>query len=136
MSRPDVDSAAALTHSKRFYEVTRTALASYDPVVSQGISSVSPTSGYTSTGVILTITLNTSYSPAPPPDGVSPASVTLTLSGATTISASSYSRSGSTGVVTAYFNIPPSATNGAYTVNVTFNGPAGTESLSDGFTVK
>jgi len=131
-----IDAAATKTNPKRSYEVTRTALATYDAVISQGISSVSPTSGYVSTGVILTITLNSSYSPAPPPDNISPASVTLTLSGASTIVANSYSRSSSTGVVTAYFNIPSNATLGAYTLNVTFNGPAGTEPLSNGFTVK
>jgi hypothetical protein len=60
----------------------------------------------------------------------------LTLSGATTISSSDFNRNSSTGVVTAYFGISSGATTGAYTVNVTFNGPAGTESLTEGFTVK
>jgi hypothetical protein len=129
------DSAAAKNNAERFYEVTRTALASYDPVISQGISSVSPTSGTAGNGVTLTITLNSDYSPAPPPDSVSPASVTLTLSGATTITSSSFSRNSSTGVVTAYFFIPTTATSGDYTANVTFNGPAGTESLTNAFTV-
>jgi hypothetical protein len=129
-----VDSGAAKTYPARFYVVTRTALASYDPVISQGISSVSPSSGNAGAGVTLTITLNSSYSPAPPPDYVSPTSVTLTQSGASTISSSSFSRSTSTGVVTAYFSIPAGA-SGAYTANVTFNGPAGTESLSNAFTV-
>jgi hypothetical protein len=130
-----VDSAAAKTNPSRFYEVTRKSLASYDPVTSQGISSVSPTSGDAGAGVSLTITLNSSYSPAPPPDSISPTSVTLTLSGATTITSSSFSRNTSTGVVTAYFYIPTTAATGAYTANVTFNGPAGTESLTDAFTV-
>ncbi len=131
-----VDSAAAKKYTKRFYEVTRTALASYDPVALQGISSISPTSGSAGGMVTLTITLNSSYSPAPPPDYVAPASVTLTLTGATTISATTYSRNSSTGVVTAYFSISSGATHGAYTVNVTFNGPAGTESLASGFNVQ
>jgi hypothetical protein len=130
-----VDKAAAKTNTKRFYEITRTALATYDPVISEGISSVSPASVTRGSSVTLTITLNSSYSPAPPPDSVDPSSVTLTLTGASTISSSSFSRSSSTGVVTAFFSIPSSATAGDYTVNVTFGGPAGTESLSDGFTV-
>ncbi len=130
-----VDAAAEKSNPKRFYEVTRTALATYDPVISQGISTVSPTSGAKGSSVTLTITLNTSYSPAPPPDSVRPSSVTLTLSGATTISSVGFTRSSSTGVVTAPITIPSTATAGSYTVNVTFMGPAGTESLSSGFTI-
>ncbi len=130
-----VDAGAANTHSKRFYEITRTALASYDPVTIQGISSISPTSGDAGSAVTLTIDLNSSYSPMPPPDNVSPSTVTLTQ-GSATIDAESFSRNSSTGVVTATFNIPSNASLGAYTVNVTFMGPAGTESLTNGFTVE
>jgi hypothetical protein len=96
----------------------------------QGISSVSPGSGAHGTnGVVLTITLNSSYSPPPPPDSVVPTAVTLT--GPATVSATSFSRNTSTGVITATFNLP--ATTGSYTVNATF-GP-NTWSLTGGFTV-
>jgi hypothetical protein len=67
---------------------------------------------------------------------VLPASVTLTLSGASTIPGTIIGRNSSSGVITAYFSIPSTATQGAYTVNVTFNGPAGTESLIGALTVR
>jgi hypothetical protein len=130
------DAAAAKTKAERFYEITRMSLASYDPVSLEGVKSISPTGALTGAAVSLTITLNTGYSPAPPPDSVSPASVTLTLGGASTITASSFSRNSGTGVVTANFSIPSTATQGAYTINVTFNGPAGTESLIGALTVR
>ena len=132
------DNGAANSNLKRFYEVTRLSLASYDSDTSsgstsstQGISSVTPTSGAHGTSVTLTITLNSAM--APPPDNVAPTGVTLTATGAATISAGSYSRNGSTGVVTAVFTIPSSATKTSYTVNATF-GP-NTWSLTNGFTV-
>jgi len=138
-----VESAAEHGNSKRFYRVTRTALASYDTGSSsgtggtggssQGVSSVSPTSGNRNATASLTITLNSGANPPPPPNSVQPTGATLTKSGATTISAASYSRNTSTGVVTASFTIPSSASPGAYTVNVTF-GP-NTWSLTNGFTV-
>ncbi|HEX4086610.1 MAG TPA: YHYH protein [Chthoniobacteraceae bacterium] len=129
------DNGAASSNQKRFYEITRTALASYDPVISQGISSVSPASGTRPGDVALTITLNSSHSPAPPPDDVSPNSVTLT-DGGSTITAASFSRNSSTGVVSATFDLLSGDPAGDYTVNVTFLGPAGTLSETDGFQVK
>ncbi len=137
-----VETGAATTAARRFYRITRTALASYDSVTTtggtgtgstSGISSVSPTSGSRGATVVTTITLNSAYNPAPPPATVSPTSANLTRTGATTIGASSYSRDSSTGVVTATFAIPANATAGAYTVNATF-GP-NTWSLTNGFTV-
>ena len=100
----------------------------------EGISTVSPTSGARgANGLVMTITLNSAFSPAPPPVTVQPTSVNLTRTGATTIGATSFSRNTTTGVVTATFNIPTGATVGAYTVNATF-GP-NTWSLTNGFTV-
>jgi hypothetical protein len=96
----------------------------------QGISSIVPNSGARNTSVVTTITLNSGYTMAPPPNNVAPTSVTLTL-GATTINAGSYSRNATTGVVTATF--PLGAVAGGYTVNCTF-GP-NTWSLTTGFTV-
>jgi hypothetical protein len=124
---------------KQFYRVGRTAVAAFDPMTgsvgstAQGISSVSPTSANRNTTFAMTITLNTSYSPAPPPTNVPPTSVTLTRTSATTITATSSSRNSTTGIVTANFTIPSNATVGAYTVNCVF-GP-NTWSLTNGFTV-
>ena len=70
---------------------------------------------------------------APPPASVPPTSVTLTRMGASTLTATSYSRNTTTGIVTASFTIPANATVGTYTVNATF-GP-NTWSLTNGFTV-
>jgi hypothetical protein len=132
-----VDPGVTKAHIARFYEVTRTALASYDPVtVTTSSPGFSPTSGNPGASVTLTITLNSDYNPPPPPDNIAPYSVTLTLSGAATITSSTVSRSASTGVVTASFNIPSTATAGAYTVDVNFNGGAGTEVMTGDFTVK
>lgn len=136
-----VETAGATGRTQRFYRVTRTALAAYDAVSgttttgsSEGISSVSPASAQRGGAVTLTITLNSAYTMPPPPNNVAPTSVTLTKSGATTITATSSSRSSSTGIVTAAFTIPGTATLGAYTVNTTF-GP-NTWSLTNGFTVQ
>lgn len=132
------DASALDDYNKRFYRITRTALASYDSgsatgTGTQGISAVAPASGSRNTTVTLSITLNSSYTPAPPPVAAQPTSVTLTRTGATTITASASSRNTTTGVVSATFTIPASASTGAYTVNATF-GP-NTWSLSGGFTV-
>jgi YHYH protein len=131
---------------KNFYRVGRTSVANFDPVSgtssggggSQGISSVLPASGNRGTNsvpnsVTLTITLNSGYSMPPPPSSVQPTSVTLTLSGTTTLTATSSLRNTTTGVVTANFSISSTATPGAYTVNTVF-GP-NTWSLTSGFTI-
>jgi len=122
---------------KRFYRVQRTALATYDDGVTvvvnpgtQGISSVAPVSGNRNTTVVLTITLNSAFNPAPPPNTVQPTSVALT-NGGTVLNATSYSRNTSTGVVTA--TVPLGNVAGTYSVGVTF-GP-NTWTLTNGFTV-
>ena len=126
--------------SHAFYRVTQVALAAYDSVLattnsgggnSQGISTVAPTSGTHGTTATLTITLNASFVPPPPPDNDAPTSVTLT--GPATLAASSFSRNGTTGVVTASFTLPANAATGAYTINCVF-GP-NTWSLINGYTV-
>jgi len=130
------------TNSQRFYRVARTSLAPFWPAagstggggIDAGISSVSPTSGDAGQDVTLTITLDSSYVPPPPPDMIQPTGATLT--GPTTITATSATRDTSTGIVTATFDLtgkPP----GTYTVNVTFNTPNGVLTLSNtyGFTV-
>ena len=130
-----VENAATSSHTKRFYKVGRTALATYDggtvvTPTSEGISTVSPASGNKNTTVTLTIILNSGYTTAPPPNTVQPTSVTL-VKGATILTATSYSRNTTTGIVTA--TVPLGATTGTYTVNATF-GP-NTWSLTNGFTV-
>lgn len=138
------DLGAMSSHTARFYRVTRTALAEYDeggggtvtPPVgggSEGISTVTPAAGNKGATVVLTITLNNSFNPAPPPVTVQPTSAALTRTGAATINATSYTRNTTTGVVTATFSIPAGATSGAYAVNATF-GP-NSWSLANGFTV-
>jgi YHYH protein len=132
-----VETAAAASHTKRFYKVGRTALATYDSgtvvtPTSEGISTVSPASGNRSTSATLTITLNSAHTTAPPPNTVQPTSVTL-VRGATVLTASSSSRNTTTGVVSASFAIPNGAATGTYTVNATF-GP-NTWSRTNGYTV-
>ena len=129
------------TLDKRFYRVGRTAVASFDSLTgaiggpaAQGITSVAPASGtHGVNNLSLTITLNTSYTPPPPPNNATPTSITLTRTGATTITATSSSRNSSTGIITAVFNLPGAATQGAYTVNAVFG--ANTWSLTNGFSV-
>lgn len=124
---------------KRFYRVGRTAVAAFDPLtgsigtVAQGITSIAPTSGNRGTTAATTITLNTSYTPPPPPAANPPTSVTLTRTGATTITGTSVSRNSGTGVVSASFVIPAGATVGTYTVNCIFG--ANNWALTNGFAV-
>jgi hypothetical protein len=129
------DSGAALSNSRRFYKVIRKSLASYDTGATtssnQGIASVSPPTGTHGGQVTLTITLNSSYTPASPPNNVAPTNVTLTQ-GATTVTAFSYSRDSGTGVVSASFTLPGTPL-GAYTVNAVFGRK--TWSLTNGFTI-
>ena len=131
------ESGVSTSHPKRFYQVGRTALANYDggtvAAASEGISTVTPSSGTHGATVSLTVTLNSAYTQTPPPNNVAPTSAALTRAGATTINATSYTRNSTTGVVTLGIPLPAGATPGAYTVNVTF-GP-NTWSLTNGFTV-
>ncbi len=133
-----VEAGAENIHAGRFYRVKRMALAAYDTgttttPTAQGISSISPAAGSRGAAVTTTITLNSGYSTPPPPATVTPTSVTLTRTGATTITAGTLSRNSTTGVITAAFTLPAGATTGSYTVNATF-GP-NTWSLANGFTV-
>jgi len=141
-----VESGGATSATKRFYKVTRTALASHDLTTTdatssagtststtQGVASLSPNSASAGTKIALTITMNSSYVPAPPAASNPPTSITLTKSGATTITASSSSRDSSTGTIYAVFSIPSTATTGVYTLNVVFN--THTWSFTSGFTV-
>jgi len=132
-----VETGIATNEPSRFYKVGRTALATYDgggsgtgtTVTHAGIATLSPTTGTFGSTVTVTITLDNSGGMNPPPLSVQLTGVTLTKTG-TTLSATSYSRNTTTGVVTAA--VPLTAT-GTYTVNVTF-GP-NTWSLGNGFIV-
>ncbi|MBI3882641.1 MAG: YHYH protein [Verrucomicrobia bacterium] len=125
-----------------FYRFSRTALANYDPVTgtvttnggaAQGITSVVPNTGNRGVNnLALTITLNSGFTPAPPPNNVQPTGASLT--GPLTIPAISYSRNTNTGIVTATFNLTNGIPTGPYTINTAF-GP-NTWSLTNGFTVQ
>ncbi|MEY4385900.1 MAG: hypothetical protein RLY20_1183 [Verrucomicrobiota bacterium] len=127
----------------RFFRVNRAALATYDAVTgtvtsgggggTQGISSIVPNTAPKNSTNVCTITLNSAYVPAPPPNNVAPTAVTLTRAGSPTITATGVSRNAGSGVVTATFGITGTATNAPYTVNCTF-GP-NTWSLTNGFTI-
>ena len=99
----------------------------------QGISSITPNSGNRVAGVVTAITLNAAFIPAPPQLGANPTTVTLTRSGAATITGTALSRNATTGVVSATFNLTGATAGATYTVNATFG--QNTWSLTDGFTV-
>ncbi|MGC3988267.1 MAG: YHYH protein [Chthoniobacteraceae bacterium] len=141
-----VESGGASTATKRYYKVTRTALASHDLTTTdatsssgtststtQGVASLSPNSASAGTKIAMAITMNSSYVPAPPSAANPPTSITLTKSGATTITASSATRDSSTGTIYGVFSVPSTATTGTYTLNVVFN--SHTWSFTNGFTV-
>ncbi len=128
--------------TKQFYRVARTAVASYDPVTGtssgsggNGILSVSPTSGSRGTSVTLTINLDSTYTPAPPPQAAPINSVTVgTITGTSNTHVSQTQ-------VTSKITIPSNATTGAQTVSVVFPGPPNnpsqtvTYTLANGFTI-
>jgi hypothetical protein len=127
------------TSSNQFYRVTRTALASYDPVSGTtsggnvGILSVSPTSG--NRGTTFTLTINLDPSVNPPPANAPINSVTVgTITGTSSVHVSQTQ-------VTSSITIPANASTGAQSVSVVFPGPPTnqtatvTYTLSGGFTV-
>lgn len=126
-------------NSNQFYRVARTALATYDSVVSTtggtggGISSVSPTSG--NRGTTFTLTINLDPNSNPPPSQAPINSVTVgTITGTSNVHVSQTQ-------VTSSITIPANATTGAQTVSVVFPGPPNnptqtvTYTLTGGFTI-
>lgn len=128
----------AVGNTQRFYRVTRTATATYDPVTgstsaSTGILSVSPTSA--NRGSTFTLTINLDPSVNPPPQTAPVNAVTLGSISSTTRTHTSATQ------VTASITIPSTAATGAQTVTVTFPGPPGNPTatvsytLTNGFTI-
>ncbi len=130
--------------SMEFYRVARTALASCDLVTSgssgggggNGILTVAPASATHGTnGLIVTINLDPSAQPAPPPQNAPINSVMIGTISGTSLTHVSQTQ------VQATFNIPSNATTGPQTVTVVFPGPPGnpsqtvTYTLANGFTV-
>jgi hypothetical protein len=132
------DTNGAVGTAQRFYRVTRTATATYDPVTGtttagSGILSVSPTNGNRGTTFTLTINLDPAVNPPPVNAPVNAASIG-------TIAATTRNHVSAT-QVTAVFTIPAGAATGAQTVSVTFPGPPEnptatvTYTLTNGFTI-
>jgi hypothetical protein len=136
-----VDNAAAAA-PRRFYRVTRTAIANYDSTGNggtgtgggggAGILSVSPTSGTRGTPFTLTVNLDSAATPPLPPQMVAPASVSIGTTAGTNRQHVTATQ------VTASFTLPAGAAPGAQTVTVTFTTPNGTNTytLTGGFTVQ
>lgn len=132
------DTNGAVGATQRFYRVTRTATATYDPVTGtttagSGILSVSPASANRGTTFTLTINLDPSVNPPPVNAPINSATIgTIAATSSTHISATQ---------VTSTFTLPAGAATGAQTVSVTFPGPPGnptatvTYTLTNGFTI-
>lgn len=126
-----VDAGAALSGTTRFYHVTRTALATYDAVVSTGGGggdTVVIPGGTATQGTTITALITLPTTPPNPPIGVAVTSVTL----AGSIAGSSISRP-TQGAVQCTFVIPAGAPTGAQNVVVVFAGP--TYTLTGGLTI-
>jgi len=113
------ESGAALANTTRFYKITRTALATYDAVVSAGGgggSTVSIPGGTASRGTTITALITLPTTPPNPPTNVLPQSVTL----AGSIAGSSFSRP-SQDTVQCSFTIPANASTGTQNVVIVFS---------------
>jgi hypothetical protein len=129
--------SGASAQSRRFFRVALTGLASYDPATSSGsgILSVSPDNAPAGTTFTLTINLDPSVMPAPPPQTAPINSVSVgSITGATNLHVSQIQ-------VTSSITIPSGAAPGPQTVQVVFPGPPGnpnntvTYTLIGGFTI-
>lgn len=121
-----LEPGAAALNSRRFYRVSRTALADYDGATSAA-ASYAP-GGSASRGSTVTVTITLPGTPMNPPPGVGVTSVTL----AGSIAGASVSRP-TQGTVLATFAIPANAATGAQNIVVVFPGP--TYTLAGGFTI-
>jgi len=132
-----VEAGAKLSHPKRFYRLSRTALASFD---SNGFDYTAPGGGGTVTtvapggtatrGTTVTVTITLPTTPPAPPINVLPTSITI----GGTISGTSISRPSAT-TAQATFVIPSGTTTGAKNVVVTFTSPGPTDTLTGGITI-
>ena len=129
------ESGGATSNGKRFYKVTRTALATFDAngfnysQGSGGGNSVAP-GGSAARGATVTVTITLPTAPPQPPGNLVPTSVTLVG----TIAGTAVSRPAA-GTVLATFAIPANAPTGAQNVVITFT-PAPTYTLAGGFTIQ
>ena len=128
---PSNQTTAACTNStvldRNFYRVTRTSVASFDPVALA--ASVAP-GGSAARGSVVTVIITLPTTPPLPPANNIPVSVVL----AGNINASSLSRP-SSGTVLATFSIPSTnSATGPQNIVVTFS-PAPTYTLTNGFTI-
>jgi hypothetical protein len=125
------------------YRIARTDLAAYDSVSGSttsgsdnGILSVSPINAARGTSFTLTINLDPSASPSPPPQNAPVNSITVgTISGTRLVHVNQTE-------VTATIDIPSGASTGPQTVSIVFPGPPSnptqtvTYTLANGFTVQ
>jgi hypothetical protein len=130
------ETGAKNSHTKRYYRLTRTSLASFD---SNGFDYTTTGGGGTSTsvapggsavrGATVTITITLPTTPPNPPSNVVPSSITI----GGTITGTSISRPSAT-TAQATFVIPANTTTGAKNVVVVFS-PGPTYTLTGGFTI-
>ena len=112
-----LESGAATTNTKRFYRLSRTALASYDGGTSSGGGSTAVAPGGSATrGSTVTVTITLPTTPPLPPANVVPASITL----AGSIAGTAISRP-SQATAQATFAIPANAATGLQNISVVFN---------------
>ena len=129
-----VETGGATGNTRRFYKVTRTALATFDAngfnytQSGGGGNSVAP-GGSAARGTTVTITITLPTTPQQPPANLVPTSVTL----AGTIAGASISRPAQ-GTVLATFVIPAGAPTGAQNIVVSFT-PAPTYTMTGAFTI-
>jgi len=130
------ETGAKNSHTKRYYRLTRTSLASFDTngfdytTTSGGgtTTSVAP-GGSAARGTTVTVTVTLPTTPPNPPSNVVPASITI----GGTITGTSISRPSAT-TAQATFVIPANTTTGAKNVVVVFS-PGPTYTLTGGFTI-
>lgn len=128
-----VENSAALTNTKRFYRITRTALASFDSTgfnyTAPGTSTSTAPGGSAARGTTVTVTITLPTTPPLPPVDRVPTSITLDGS----ISGTAISRPTS-GTAQCTFVIPAGASTGTKNIVVTFN-PAPTYTMTGAFTI-
>jgi hypothetical protein len=131
-----VETGIASTTPRRFYRISRTALATFDAngfdyttggTGGTGSNAVAP-GGSAARGTTVTITITLPTTPPAPPVGVLPSSITLAG-----ITGTSLSRPSAT-TARATFVIPAGASAGAQTIVVTFGAPAPTYTMAGTFT--
>jgi hypothetical protein len=131
------DAGAALASARKYYKVSRTALAAFDsagynytpPGGGGGATNPVAPGGYAPAGTTLTVLITLPTTPPQPPAGLVPTSVTL--GGA--IAGTSVTRP-SQGTVQATFAIPAGTATGAKNIVIVFN-PAPTYTMTGAFTV-